>query len=118
MGGDVAMMNFFIHFVRASLTCLGANTRHLVQINIPALSSLSQCYAGSLDFVTNDLKENHSNVFFFDVDGERKALVPPGFSKTPARSNSLSGLPEKFSKRDLSVDISKNKSLFLAIVSL
>ncbi|CAM4717605.1 unnamed protein product [Leuciscus chuanchicus] len=42
-------------------------------------------------------------------DGERKALVPPGY---PARSNSLSGLPENFSKRELSVDINELQDAF------
>lgn len=69
---------------------------------------------GSLDFASNDLKEKqrYYNVFCFDVDGERKPLVPPGYSKTPSRSASLSGLPENLSTREQHVDISKNKFLF------
>ncbi|XP_077080283.1 signal-transducing adaptor protein 2b isoform X1 [Siphateles boraxobius] len=45
-------------------------------------------------------------------DGERKALVPPGYCKTSSRSNSLSGLPEKCSKRELSVDINELQDAF------
>lgn len=68
----------------------------------------------SLDFATNDLKEKqrHCNVFCFDVDGERKPLVPPGYCKTPSRSNSLSSLHENFSTPEQRVDMSKNKFLF------
>lgn len=49
-----------------------------------------------------------------NVDGVRKPLVPPGYSKTPSRSNSMSGLHENFSTREQRVDISKNKFLFWA----
>ncbi|XP_067270114.1 signal-transducing adaptor protein 2b isoform X3 [Pseudorasbora parva] len=40
-------------------------------------------------------------------DCQRKALVPPGYGKTPSRSNSLSGLPLNLSKRELSVDMNE-----------
>lgn len=62
----------------------------------------------SLDFATNDLKEKqrHYNVFCFDVDGDKKPLVPPGYGKTTSRSNSMSSLNENCSTR---VDMSKNK---------
>ncbi|XP_051757987.1 signal-transducing adaptor protein 2b isoform X2 [Ctenopharyngodon idella] len=40
-------------------------------------------------------------------DGVRKPLVPPGYSKTPSRSNSMSGLHENFSTREQRVDINE-----------
>ncbi|KAG1973549.1 signal-transducing adaptor protein 2b [Pimephales promelas] len=45
-------------------------------------------------------------------DGQRKALVPPGYGKTPSRSNSMSGLPEKLSRRELSVDLNELQDAF------
>uniref|UniRef100_A0A671R1C9 Signal-transducing adaptor protein 1-like n=1 Tax=Sinocyclocheilus anshuiensis TaxID=1608454 RepID=A0A671R1C9_9TELE len=45
-------------------------------------------------------KQRHLNVFCFNVDGERKALVPPGYSKTTSRSNSLSSMPKNIPKSE------------------
>ncbi|XP_050972771.1 signal-transducing adaptor protein 2b isoform X2 [Labeo rohita] len=40
-------------------------------------------------------------------DGEKKALVPPGYPKTTSRSNSLSSKPKNFPKTGKSVDMNE-----------
>uniref|UniRef100_A0A673H426 Signal-transducing adaptor protein 1-like n=1 Tax=Sinocyclocheilus rhinocerous TaxID=307959 RepID=A0A673H426_9TELE len=53
-----------------------------------------------LSLVTNNFneKQRHLNVFCFNVDVERKPLVPSGYPKTSSRSNSLSGIPKNIPK--------------------
>ncbi len=78
-------------------------------------------FGRSLDFVNNNFSEKrrHLNIFCFNVDVERKALVPPGYSKTSSRSNSLTGTPKNIPKcQRQHVDISKNNFLFCATISL
>ncbi|KAI2661781.1 Signal-transducing adaptor protein 2 [Labeo rohita] len=73
------------------------NTRERIYLNVPDAE----------DYVLDEAANNPPPVFPRLPDGEKKALVPPGYPKTTSRSNSLSSKPKNFPKTGKSVDMNE-----------